>query len=251
MSLSLPTSRSPPGWARACWSRAGAAGISFVAVAMASGGADLSDDTGTAVGPATIYSFMLVGGLFNLVLVEDAADALRRHGAVRVRGMGVLAGGRRAGRLLPGRRDGARAARAGGRRRDDADRLRARRPRAARRRQDDRQGGVPDAAAQRIMLALQALLALLGVAAVPLPQAAAESDRARRGCRACWACSRADAGRVAGGRRDRLALPPEAIVSAALWCWSRSSCFAASCSAAMQEHYAARAAPVAKVAHAN
>ena len=38
---------------------AGAAGISFVAVAMASGGADLSDDTNTAVGPATIYAFLL------------------------------------------------------------------------------------------------------------------------------------------------------------------------------------------------
>ena len=52
---------------------AGAAGMSFVAVAMASGGADLSDDTGTAVGPATIYAFMFVGGLFNVLLLGDAA----------------------------------------------------------------------------------------------------------------------------------------------------------------------------------
>lgn len=51
---------------------AGAAGMSFVAVAMASGGADLSDDTNAAVGPATIYAYMLVGGLFNVVLMEDA-----------------------------------------------------------------------------------------------------------------------------------------------------------------------------------
>ena len=51
---------------------AGAAGMSFVAVAMASAGADLSDETGTAVGPATIYAYLFVGGLFNLVLVEDA-----------------------------------------------------------------------------------------------------------------------------------------------------------------------------------
>ena len=52
---------------------AGAAGMSFVAVAMASGGADLSDETGTAVGPATIYAFLFVGGLFNVLLVEDTA----------------------------------------------------------------------------------------------------------------------------------------------------------------------------------
>jgi hypothetical protein len=51
---------------------AGAAGMSFVAVAMAAGGADLSDDTATAVGPTTIYAFMFVGGLFNVVLTENA-----------------------------------------------------------------------------------------------------------------------------------------------------------------------------------
>ena len=51
---------------------AGAAGMSFVAVAMASAGADLSDETGTAVGPATIYAYLFVGGLYNLVLLEDA-----------------------------------------------------------------------------------------------------------------------------------------------------------------------------------
>ena len=77
-----------------------------------------------------------VGGLFNLVLVEDAATRVAGLAAVRVRGLDVLAGGRRAGRLLPGRRGGARAARARGRRRDDADRLRARRQRAAQRRQE-------------------------------------------------------------------------------------------------------------------
>jgi hypothetical protein len=49
----------------------GAAGMSFVAVAMASGGADLSDDTSSAVGPSTIYAFLFVGGLFNVVLNED------------------------------------------------------------------------------------------------------------------------------------------------------------------------------------
>jgi hypothetical protein len=50
---------------------AGAAGMSFVAVAMASGGADLSDETSTAVGPTTIYAYMFVGGLFNVMLHED------------------------------------------------------------------------------------------------------------------------------------------------------------------------------------
>jgi len=50
---------------------AGAAGMAFLAVAMASGGADLSDETRSAVGPTTIYAYMFVGGLFNLVLVED------------------------------------------------------------------------------------------------------------------------------------------------------------------------------------
>lgn len=51
---------------------AGAAGMSFVAVAMASGGADLSDETNNAVGPSTIYAYLFVGGLFNVVLMEDS-----------------------------------------------------------------------------------------------------------------------------------------------------------------------------------
>jgi hypothetical protein len=49
---------------------AGAAGMSFVAVAMASGGADLSDETNNAVGPSTIYAYLGVGALFNVVLIE-------------------------------------------------------------------------------------------------------------------------------------------------------------------------------------
>ncbi len=51
----------------------GAAAMSFLAVAMASGGADLSDDQSPAVGPTTIYAFLLVGGLYNLVLTGDGA----------------------------------------------------------------------------------------------------------------------------------------------------------------------------------
>ena len=52
---------------------AGSAGMCFVAVAMASGGADLSDETNTAVGPGTVYAYLGVAGLFNVVLVGDAA----------------------------------------------------------------------------------------------------------------------------------------------------------------------------------
>src|SRR6185503_1183821 len=51
----------------------GAVAMSFLAVAMASGGADLSDDQSPAVGPTTIYGFLLVGGLYNLVLTGSAA----------------------------------------------------------------------------------------------------------------------------------------------------------------------------------
>ena len=65
--------RSSNGSAAGLLVTAGAAGMSFIAVAMASGGADLSDETSTAVGPSTIYSYLFVGGLFNLVLVEDGA----------------------------------------------------------------------------------------------------------------------------------------------------------------------------------
>ena len=65
-----------PGVSPAAWLGAGllvvtgAVAMSFVAVAMASGGADLADDHVTAVGPTTIYSFVLIGGLYNVVLVE-------------------------------------------------------------------------------------------------------------------------------------------------------------------------------------
>jgi len=47
--------------------------MSFVAVAMASGGADLSDESTAAVGRSTIYAYMGVGGLFNVLLGGDAA----------------------------------------------------------------------------------------------------------------------------------------------------------------------------------
>jgi hypothetical protein len=51
----------------------GAVAMSFLAVAMSSGGADLSDDQSPAVGASTIYAFLLVGGLYNLVLTGSAA----------------------------------------------------------------------------------------------------------------------------------------------------------------------------------
>jgi hypothetical protein len=51
----------------------GAAAMSFLAVAMSSGGADRSDDQSPAVGATTIYGFLLVGGLFNLVLTGGGA----------------------------------------------------------------------------------------------------------------------------------------------------------------------------------
>jgi hypothetical protein len=49
----------------------GAVAMSFLAIAMAAGGADLSDEQTTAVGPATIYSFLAIGALYNLVLTGD------------------------------------------------------------------------------------------------------------------------------------------------------------------------------------
>src|SRR4029079_1473158 len=70
MSLSVPEATAGARLGAGLLVTVGAAGISFIAVAMASGGADLSDDTNTAVGPATIYAYLLVGGLFNFMLVE-------------------------------------------------------------------------------------------------------------------------------------------------------------------------------------
>ena len=54
----------------------GAVSMTFLAIAMAAGGADLSDEQTTAVGPTTIYAFLLVGGLYNLVLTGDPLTRL-------------------------------------------------------------------------------------------------------------------------------------------------------------------------------
>ena len=61
----------------------GAVGMTWLAVALACHAADLSDDHRPAVGPSTIYRFLLMGGLFNLVLAGDAV--------MRVRGLSLYA----------------------------------------------------------------------------------------------------------------------------------------------------------------
>jgi hypothetical protein len=50
----------------------GAVGMTWLAVALATRAADLSDDQRPAIGPATIYVFLLVGGLYNVMIVGDA-----------------------------------------------------------------------------------------------------------------------------------------------------------------------------------
>ena len=141
MSLSVPNASVAERLAAGLLVTAGAAGMSFIAVAMASGGADLSDETSTAVGPSTIYAYLFVGGLFNLVLVEDAATRVAGLVLYAVRRLDVLAGGCRAGGLLPRRGGGAEAAAARVGRRDDGDPLRGRRTRAADRDEEHRRRG--------------------------------------------------------------------------------------------------------------
>jgi membrane protease YdiL (CAAX protease family) len=58
---------------------AGAVGMAWLAVALACQTADLSDEQRPAIGPATVYLFLLVGGLYNLVLGGD--------GPLRARGL--------------------------------------------------------------------------------------------------------------------------------------------------------------------
>ena len=63
--------------ALALWVAVGAGGMAFIAVGLACQAADLSDEQRPAIGPATIYLFMLVGGLYNCVLRADGADRWR------------------------------------------------------------------------------------------------------------------------------------------------------------------------------
>jgi hypothetical protein len=109
-------------------------------------------------------------------------------------------------------------------------------------------GGVPDSAAQRMMLALQAgLLALIGAAAVLYLRRRPRAIASRRlvsslllgvaagGC--VGALLRAAAG-------PGVALPPEAIVSASMLVLVQELVLRGVVQRAMQEHYAARAARV-------
>jgi uncharacterized membrane protein len=55
----------------------GAVGMTWLAVALAAGAADLSDEQRPAIGPATIYTFLFVGGLYNVVLAGDLVTRVR------------------------------------------------------------------------------------------------------------------------------------------------------------------------------
>jgi hypothetical protein len=56
---------------------AGAIGVTWLAISLAAGAADLSDEQRPAIGPVTIYRYMLVGGLFNVVLAGDGPTRAR------------------------------------------------------------------------------------------------------------------------------------------------------------------------------
>lgn len=114
-------------------------------------------------------------------------------------------------------------------------------------------GGVPDVAAQRMMLALQAgLLALIGAAAVLYLRRRPRAMASRR------LLSSLLLGAAAGGCVGALlraaagpgvALPPEAIVSAAMLVLVQELVLRGVVQRAMQDHYAGRAARTANVAH--
>jgi hypothetical protein len=55
----------------------GATGVSFLAVGLACGAADLSHEGKSAVGFGTVYLHMLVAGLFNVVLLASGLEAAR------------------------------------------------------------------------------------------------------------------------------------------------------------------------------
>ena len=195
---------------------AGAAGMSFVAVAMASARRRPLRRDGHRRRPGDDLRVPVRGRSVQSRAGGGCGDARRGPGAVHVRGMDVLAGGRRTGRLLPGRRGGARAARARRGRRDDGDRLRAGRPRAAERRQERGRAG-----ALQIALALQlALLVLVAVWAAIYLARRPQGGRARRAA-AARCCSRREWARspAASCWRPRGAhgpLPALAVAVAAL-----------------------------------
>jgi hypothetical protein len=55
----------------------GAVTVSWLAVAMGSATADFSDDSRRALGPGTLYLFLVVGALFNVALLESGLVRLR------------------------------------------------------------------------------------------------------------------------------------------------------------------------------
>ncbi len=79
--------------ALALWVAAGAAGMAFVAIGLACQAADLSDDQRPAIGPATIYLFLLVGALYNVVLGETGPERWRWLGLYAFVGLGLWSSG--------------------------------------------------------------------------------------------------------------------------------------------------------------
>ena len=79
--------------ALACWVAAGAAGMAFVAVGLACQAADLSDDARPAIGPTTVYLFLLVGGLYNVVLDESGPERWRWLGLYVFAGLALWSSG--------------------------------------------------------------------------------------------------------------------------------------------------------------
>ncbi len=79
----------------ALWVAAGAAGMAFVAIGLACQAADLSDDQRPAIGPATIYLFLLVGGLYNVVLDEAGPERWRWLGLYVFAGLALWSSGMR------------------------------------------------------------------------------------------------------------------------------------------------------------
>jgi hypothetical protein len=57
----------------------GAVAMTWLAVALAASAADLSDDARPAFGPATIYAYLFVGGLYNALIGADPATRVRGY----------------------------------------------------------------------------------------------------------------------------------------------------------------------------
>jgi membrane protease YdiL (CAAX protease family) len=77
LSSGVPETSATERLALAVWVAIGAAGLAFIAVALACQSADLSDEQRPAIGPATIYLFLAVGALYNVVLGEVGAERWR------------------------------------------------------------------------------------------------------------------------------------------------------------------------------